>query len=448
MTQENNSNTLNRSTFSILFYLNTSKKKKSGKCPIVGRISIDGKNTAFSTGLDIDKEHWDAKKGLAISKPTKKTDRTNEEACINRQIENIRSELKNHYKHMVQENGYVTAESLKNALKGIGSKNNSLMQEFSELVEEKRKSIGIKITASTFPIYPNAYRHLKEFIFLKYNAADVMFPQVDIAFIEAYAYYLKIDLKMTPRTVKCNMIPLRTCVTRAKHKGLLRQDPFFDFVAEKIIPKRPWLSADELERLMRVNTKYETWNFTRDMFIFCTFTGITCIDLRNLEYSNIQQQEDGSLWIVLNRQKTGTASYIPLLDIPLQILEKYKDSEFTGEDGRIFKLQTHVNMNWQLKRLAQAAKIDKRLTFHMSRFSFATTICLTQGVPIETLSQMMGHLSIKTTQIYAEVTRTKINEDMSNLENRIVGKYELSDTNNKIYKPGRRNRRFPERANQ
>ncbi|WP_368666921.1 tyrosine-type recombinase/integrase [Dysgonomonas sp. 511] len=132
------------------------------------------------------------------------------------------------------------------------------------------------------------------------------------------------------------------------------------------------------------------------------------------------------------------------------ILDKYKDTEFRGTGDKIFKLQTHVNMNWQLKRLAKLAKIDKRLTFHMSRFTFATTVCLTQGVPIESQSQMMGHLSIKTTQIYAEVTRTKINEDMTNLSNRIVGKYELpdsTDTTNqaKIYKPGRRNRRFPER---
>ena len=162
-------------------------------------------------------------------------------------------------------------------------------------------------------------------------------------------------------------------------------------------------------------------------FIFSTFTGITFIDLENLKHTNIQAMEDGSLWIVLNRQKTGTASYIPLLDIPKQILERYKDSEFAGTEGRVFKLQHHVCMNWQLKRLAKAANIDKRLTFHMSRFTFATTVCLTQGVPIESLSQMMGHLSIKTTQIYAEVTRTKIDEDMTNLAKTIESKYDLSD---------------------
>lgn len=191
-----NKNTENiRSTFSILFYLNTSKQKKSGKCPIMGRISIDGKSTAFSTGLDILAKDWNAKSGLALGK--EKDTKT-----INRQIERFQDELNKHYRDMVMNQGYVTAESLKNALKGIGINRNTLMQEFYDLVEEKRKSIGIKITASTFPPYPNAYRHLNNFLLEKYKIDDIPFSQVNIAFIEAYAYYLKIDMKMTPRTMK------------------------------------------------------------------------------------------------------------------------------------------------------------------------------------------------------------------------------------------------------
>lgn len=411
----------NRSTFSILFYLNTSKKKKSGKCPVMGRISVDGKNTAFSTGMDILPDQWDAKAGLATGKSQEAKD-------VNQKIEKLHTQLIEYYKTLVESDGYVSAEALKNDLQGIGLNQNTLMQEFSELVEEKRKSVGIKIQPNTYPPYISAFKHMKEFLQQKYGVSDISFGQVDITFIEAYSLYLKIDLRMTPRSVKSTMIPFRTCVTRAKHKGLIRQDPFFDYVSERVIPKRLWLTNGEIERLMQVHTKYATWNFTRDMFIFSTFTGIAIADLKNLKHDNIQRQEDDSFWIVLNRQKTGTASYIPLLDIPIRILNKYKDSEFAGEDGRVFKLQTRQSMNWQLKRLAKAAGIDKRLTFHVSRFSFATTICLTQGVPIETLSQMMGHLSIKTTQIYAEVTRTKINEDMTNLAERIQGKYELANS--------------------
>jgi site-specific recombinase XerD len=372
--------------------------------------------------MDILSNEWSAKTGLATGKSKEAND-------TNKQIEKLQAQLAKHYKALVESSGYVTAEALKNALRGIGLNQNTLMQEFAELVEEKRKSVGIKIQENTYSMYLPAFRHMKEFLQQKYGVNDIPFGQVDISFIEAYSLYLKIDLRMTPRTVKSNMIPFRTCVTRAKHKGLIRQDPFFDYAPEKVIPKRPWLTIREIERLMQVHMKYATWNFTRDMFIFSTLTGIAIADLINLKHDNIQRQEDGSLWIVLNRQKTGTASYIPLLDIPSQILDKYKDSEFAGENGRVFKLQTRQVMNLQLKQLAKAADIDKRLTFHMSRFSFATTICLSQGVPIETLSQMMGHLSIKTTQIYAEVTRTKINEDMTNLAEKIQGKEELTERN-------------------
>ena len=428
----------NRSTFSILFYPNTSKIKKSGACPIVGRITVDGKNTTFSTGLEIMPDDWDNPTGTAKGQ-------SKESVTINKQIEKLRNEISSHYNNMVNNNGYVTAEALKNALRGIGVNRNTLMQEFAELLDEKRKSIGIRITESTFPVYTNAYRHMKEFLQKKYNLSDLPFGKIDTPFAESYFHYLKIDLKMTPRTVKTNMNPFRQVIVRACNKGVLRQNPFFDFVPERVIPKRPWLSNDEIQRMMQAKLKLATWRFTRDMFIFSTFTGIAIIDLRNLKHSNIQEMEDGSQWIILDRQKTGTTSYIPLLDIPKRILERYRNTEFAGTGGKVFKFQTHVNMNWQLKRIAKAADIDKRLTFHMSRFTFATTVCLTQGVPIESLSQMMGHLSIKTTQIYAEVTRTKINEDMTNLAETIQGKYALSENDSKIYKQGRRNRRFPER---
>ena len=411
----------NRSTFSIFFYPNTSKVKKSGTCPIVGRIAVDGKNTTFSTGLEIMPDDWDNQSGTAKGQ-------SKESSAINKQIDKFRNDISSHYNNMVNNSGYVTAKALKNALRGIGINRNTLMQEFAELLDEKRRSIGIRITESTFPVYTNAYRHMKEFLQEKYNLTDIPFGKIDTPFVETYFHYLKIDLKMTAQSVKTNMNPFRQAVVRAYNKGVLRQNPFFDFVPERVIPKRPWLSNDEIQRIMQAKLKLATWRFTRDMFIFSTFTGIAIIDLRNLKHSNIQEMEDSSLWIILDRQKTGTASYIPLLDIPKQILERYRDTEFAGTGGKVFTLQTHVNMNWQLKRIAKAADIDKRLIFHMSRFSFATTVCLTQGVPIESLSQMMGHLSIKTTQIYAEVTRTKINEDMTNLAKTIEGKYDLSNT--------------------
>jgi site-specific recombinase XerD len=407
-----------RSTFSLLFYINTSKRKKSGKCPVLGRISVDGENTAFSTGMDILPSEWDAGLGLATGK-------SKENISINKKIEEYKTETGKHYRNMLENKGFVTAECLKNALRGIGTNHNTVMQEFSLFLEEKKKSSGIRISENTYIQYCKGFRHLKNFLKDKLSVDDIPFGKVDIALIEDYAYYLKVDLKMAARSVHSFMAPFRTTVKRAFNKGLLRQDPFFDYTQEKAIVKRRYLSGEELERLMKAGLKRASTNFIRDMFLFSTFTGLAYSDLKNLKYSNIQQN-DGNSWIVLNRQKTGTASYIPLLDIPLQIIDKYRDTKFSGTEGSVFKMKTKENLNVQLKKIAKAAGIEKLLTFHMSRHSFATSVCLTNGVPIESLSQMMGHLSIKTTQIYAKVTRTKINEDMTCLEKRIEGKYRLA----------------------
>jgi site-specific recombinase XerD len=407
-----------RSTFSLLFYINTGKTKKSGKCPILGRISIDGESTAFGTGMDVFPAEWDASSGLATGK-------SKENHAINRQIENCKSEVGKHYRNMLENKGFVSAQCLKNALRGVGTNQNTVMQEFSLFLEEKKKSIGIRITENTYIQYCKGYRHMKNFLNDKLRVDDIPFGKVDIALIEDYAYYLKVDLKMAARSVHSFLAPFRTTVKRAFNRGLLRQDPFFDYTHEKITGKRRYLSGEELERLMKTALKRASTNFVRDMFLFSTFTGLSYADLKNLQYSHFQQQADGSLWIVLNRKKTGVASYIPLLDIPLQIIDKYRNTKFSGMDGSVFKMKTKENLNIQLKKIAKSAGIEKLLTFHMSRHSFATSVCLTNGVPIESLSQMMGHLSIKTTQIYAKVTRTKLNEDMTGLEKRIEGKYRL-----------------------
>jgi site-specific recombinase XerD len=406
----------NRSTFSILFYLNTSKKKKSGKSPVMGRISVDGKSTAFSTGIDILPSEWNALKGLATGK---------DNISVNKQIGNCRTKLEEYYKTMVENYGFVTAELLKNALRGIGTSQNTVMQEFADLVEEKRKSVGIRIVASSYCIYPAAYRHFKGFLRHKYNADDIPFNMVNIAMVEEFAYYLKIDARLAARTARSTMKPFRTVVRRAYNKGLLRNDPFFDYVPEKILSNPRWLSHDEIDRLMKIRISSPALNFVRDMFLFSTFTGISYIDLKNLRHTDIGKREDGSLWIILNRQKTGISSYIPLLEFPKNIIDKYMGTKFSGDDGKVFKMRSSASVNGHLKELAKLAGIDRQLNYHQSRHSFGTEICLSQGVPIETLSKMMGHKSIKTTQIYAEVTRTKINEDMTSLAERIEGKYEL-----------------------
>jgi len=354
-----------RSTFGILFYINTSKAKKSGKCPILGRISIDGENTTFSTGTDILPSGWDAGSGKATGK---------ENFLINKQIENYKTEIEKHYREMLETKGFVTAEILKNALRGIGTHQNTVMQEFSAFLEEKRKSIGIRISENTYIQYTKGYYHLRNYLKDKMSVDDIPFGKIDIALIEDYAYYLKVDMRLAAWSVHSFMAPLRTTVKRACNKGLLRQDPFFDYTHEKIISCRRYLSSEELERLMKVELKLASTNFIRDMFLFSTFTGLSYSDLKNLQHNHFQQQADGSRWIILNRKKTGTPSYIPLLDIPLQIIDKYKNTKFSGTEGFVFKVMTKENLNFQLKKIARKAGIDKRLTWHQSRRQGLTSV--------------------------------------------------------------------------
>ena len=367
--------------------------------------------------MDILPEQWNAQSGLAIGK-SKEIDN------INRQIESYRTEISSYYKDMVSKNGYVTAEYLKNALRGVGSHQNTVLQEFAEYLEECRRSVGINKVYSTYRMYCVAYNHLKDFIVSKYGVNDVTFGQVNFNFVESYDYYLKIDKEMTPRTVEGNILPFRRVVRRAINKGIVRQDPFFNYVPTRVRPKRRWLSNEEIERIMKTPIANPSRNFVRDMFILSCFTGLSYADVRNLRESNIREEEDGSKWIIINRQKTGTPSYIPLLDIPLHIIEKYRG---TGKNGKLFNLMNSSEVNLYLKDIAKAAGIDKRLSYHVARHSFSTSVCLSQGVPIESLSQMLGHTNIKTTQIYAEVTKTKINEDMTKLADMIQGKYTLTD---------------------
>ena len=151
------------------------------------------------------------------------------------------------------------------------------------------------------------------------------------------------------------------------NKGLVYQDPFFDYSYEQVTVRRKWLSIDEIKLLMKSDVKHPTEIFIRDMFIFSTFTGIAYADLENLTYDNFQRQESGDLCITLNRKKTGSFAFIPITDIPQRIINKYKDTPFAGTDGRVFKLCTLTNADILLKKIAKAAGINKRLTYHMRR---------------------------------------------------------------------------------
>lgn len=407
--------------------------------PIIGKIIIGNSIAQFSTKLKIEERLWHVKSGRATGK-------SHTAVKLNREINKINLTIHAHYADILKRTGAVTAIEVKNAFQGIASSQKTLLVLFEEVMTDFRARIGIDRAEGTYEQHEILYRQLKLFLREKYNIEDIPLSGLDMPFIEALDYYFRVKRGMKPRTVKARIVLLNKVVRLALHRNYITCPPFVGFDLGKTELPDKSLTSEELDRLISTPLKSSTQSFIRDMFVFSTFTGIAHADMVNLRHDNIHRQEDGSLWITLNRQKTGSVSHIPMLDIPLRIMEKYRNTDFAGRDGKVFKMTTVENMDVQLKKIAKAAGITQRLCYHMSRHSFATSVCLSQGVPIETLSQMMGHQDIATTQIYAEITRTKINEDMSKLAETIQGKYELPENDCKIHKI-RRNRRFPEREN-
>jgi site-specific recombinase XerD len=320
---------------------------------------------------------------------------------------------------MVDRQGYVTAELVKNALYGIGRKQEMLLKLFNEHNQEFKLRVGVNRVEDTYSSYLHSYHHLFNFISHKYGMEDIALDKLNLNFIDAYDFYLRVDRQMKQSTIVGHLIILKKMIHRAVHQGILKGDPFVNYIAEQPEKMCRHLKSEEIDKIMQVHIESKKVCHTRDMFIFCCFTGLAYSDIRNLSQGNITTQVDGSLWISIKRQKTKSECNIRLLDIPKQIIDKYRNDR---KSDKVFNLISLASICRNLEKIAVLCGIE-HITFHMARHNFGTHITLSQGVPIETVSRMMGHRSIATTQIYAKITNKKVNEDMKLLSKRISDKY-------------------------
>ena len=413
----NTSNNTNKhySTFAVLFFINKVKTKKNGLCPVMGRISVNAEIAQFSAKIDIDPTLWDAKSYRLKGK-------SREAAEANHQLRKLTESIKGYYSELVQEQGYVTAELIKNMLCGIGQKKNQLLQLFAEHNEEYQQKVGVNRTEHTYKRYVVLHRHLSHFLQSKYGMQDIPLKQLTYSFIEQFDFYLRVEKRHSAGTIGGYMILLKKIIRRAINQETLIGNPFADYVPEQPPKKCRHMTAEELDKLMSTPITSKALRHTRDMFVFGTFTGIGHADLCNLSTEHISKSSNGTMWIYATRQKTGSECHVRLLDIPKQIIEKYK-SERKGD--KIFNIVNSSTTNANLKKIAKLCGIERNISFHMSRHNFGTLITLSQGVPLETVSRMMGHLDIKTTQIYAKLTTQKINEDMKMLTGHMTDKFKI-----------------------
>ena len=403
----------------VLFYLKKNQTKANGLCPVMGRITVGQSMAQFAAKVEAEAARWDAKSG-------RMTGKSNLALSVNRAIDKINLCINVRYREILAAKGVATAEEVKNAFQGIATAQETLLKVFAAHNEAFFKRVGVDRELITYKKYCNAYRHLANFLREKYNVSDMSFKQLNFAFVEDYDFYLRVGHKMKENTVLRNITPLRKTVRIAINRGYLTHDPFAAYKPIRGKSKHRTLSGEELKKIMNTDFHLPTRNLVRDLFVFSSFTGLAYADIKKLTVNELSTTDDGKHWIVTARKKTGTVSRIRLLDIPLKIIEKYKNDR---TDDRIFCVPGYTTVDINLKRIDEICEINKGLTFHIARHTFAAQVCLSQGVPIETVSKMLGHRDIHTTQIYATVSTQKISSDIAKLSNRIDGKFSLKFIN-------------------
>lgn len=404
-----NQDTKRRSTFAILFYINRTKIRKDGTCQLLCKVSIDAEWEQIGTKASVNPDIWNPETGRADG-------RSENAVTVNRAIDELTREITNHYNHIKKSLGFVTAELVKNAVKGIGQKSVTLLALFREHNEEFKKRIGVDRIKETYDSYQRSYKHLAAFVQEKKGVEDITLRSLDKVFYDDFEIFLQTDCKMKPKTVHEHMYRLKKMTMRAVSQGTLRRDPYCRLHPE--LPKRKsrHLKLEDLKTLMSTQIDKPNLQRVRDWFIFSTFTGLAYADLKRLSVNDITQAEDGSWWIHIKRQKTDTPSVIKLLDVPLRIIEKYKHER---QGDKVFNLYTREYLIRLTRELGE--EYGFYLTFHKARHNFGTHMTLSLGVPLETVSKMMGHTNITTTQIYAQVTDKKVDEDMKRLKEVTAG---------------------------
>lgn len=393
-----------RSTFAVLFYINRTKVRKDGLCQLLCKVSIDAEAAQIGTKVSVEPTIWNPTTGRADG-------RSRNALEVNRAIDTLTEEIKAHYKRINLSLGFVTAELVKNALKGIGQKPLTLLALFREHNEEFSRRIGIDRTKETYKSYVRSYNHLRVFVQVKIGQEDITLRSLDQAFYDAFDLFLRTDRHLQQKSVHEHLYRLKKMTVRAVDQGTLRRDPYCNLHPE--LPKRKsrHLKLDDLKRLLAEQVAEPELQRVRDWFIFSTFTGLAYADLKRLSVKHLSQDDEGVWWIHIRRQKTDTESVIRLLDEPMRIVEKYRHER---TDDRLLPVYSYNKLQRLIRKLGEAYGIE-HLTFHMARHNFGTHITLSLGVPLETVNRMMGHKRLVTTQIYAHVTDKKVDKDTKQL---------------------------------
>ncbi len=398
---------------STLFYAKSSKATKNGLIPIYQRITINGIRIELSTSRFVEKAKWNTEAG-------KMKGSTEEARTINSYLDILKSKIYETEKWMVNNNQDINAQTFKNKLLGIEENQRKLVTIFEDHNKKMKELIGKEFSINTYKKYKTTLSHTKEFLIKQYRINDISIKQVDIVFLNDFDFFLRNTKNCNNNSTIKYIRNFGKIVKQCYANGWIERDPFLNYKGKVKEIDRTYLSQEEIENLLNKEFKIKRLELVRDMFLFSCFTGLAYVDVKNLTTSHISIGIDGEKWIFTHRQKTETASKIPILPITQMIIDKYENHPQCLNENRLLPILSNQKMNAYLKELADICGIEKELTFHIARHTFATTVTLTNGVPIESVSKMLGHKNLRTTQHYAKVLDRKVSDDMKLLKQKFT----------------------------
>lgn len=397
-----------KTTFRVSFFLKKAKLLKNGEASVAMRITVDGQRVENNIRKSILPNLWDQSKERAKGTSAAAVD-------LNRFIEDARIRIHQIVTELQQTGAEINPLIVQQRFYGVGQvrkQERTILQVIQEHNDEAHKLIGKDFVEITWRRYETMKRYLGELIKQKYGVDDLPLSDFTGEVIRAYEVHLKTEKDLCQSTLIRYMKALKKITNRCLANDWIQKDPFVGIKFREEPTEPEFLTLEEVDRIYNCNPGSKRLEVIKDMFLMSAFTGLAFTDVSQLTEDHIVTDNDGNKWIRKPRQKTKQMSNIPLLDVPLAIIEKYQGDKKAAKKGVLLPIPCNQVMNRYLKEIAEICKINKHLTMHTARHTYAT-LCLSQGVSLKNVSKMLGHANVKMTERYARVLDSSILRDMN-----------------------------------
>jgi len=395
----------------VCFQLKKSKMRTGGVCPLYVRCTLQGQRFEVATGFMVHFDNWNESKQLIKG-------RTEEVKIINNRLDKIRTRIQDIYNQLESIGEPFDVLTIKERFLG-NRKEKGLLEVFDSVVSSIEARLDKDYSLGTLKHYKTTKKRLVEFLKTRSDRNDIALSKVDYSFVNSFDVFLKTEKNVMPNTALTYHKHVKKVFNTAISLGYVSHCPYESFKPTRNETNRDFLTFQELTQIQNKKIDISRLDFIRNVFVFASYTGLSYSDIEKLSSNHIQKGSDGNDWIIIDRTKTESRCRIPLLPAAKEVLKKYENNPLAISANRLLPVYTNQKMNSYLKELADICGIQKKLSMHVARHTFATSVTLTNGVPLETVSKMLGHSSLKTTQIYARIVDTKISQDMNLLQKKL-----------------------------